>query len=86
MRPQRREVHWNDVFGTAWKKEWIIHFVNCKLLRNHELVDDDLWVQNGIVLDPADLFFGRKLRPHFQVDCNGAIVSYGFIELQINGE
>ncbi|KAK9885743.1 hypothetical protein WA026_012509 [Henosepilachna vigintioctopunctata] len=60
-------------------------FYNCRILRNHELVDDHLWVRNGRIVDPEKIFFDEKILPDVKIDCNGLIVAPGFIDLQING-
>uniref|UniRef100_A0A1Q3FGT0 N-acetylglucosamine-6-phosphate deacetylase n=1 Tax=Culex tarsalis TaxID=7177 RepID=A0A1Q3FGT0_CULTA len=63
----------------------LTQFRNCRLLRNHQLVVDDLWVRAGKVIDPEKVFFDEKQQAHVQVDCGGAILAPGFIDLQING-
>lgn len=56
----------------------MIRFKGGKLLRKSTLVVDDLWVQGGKIVEPAD---------HFdeEIDVEGKIVAPGFIDLQING-
>jgi len=44
-----------------------------------------LWVENGRVVNPEPLFFDSKRLPDARIDCNGAIISPGFIDIQING-
>lgn len=66
--------------------EKLIQFRNCKILRNHEIITDDIWVRNGIIVNPEKIFFDEKNLAHQQIDCNGAVICPGFIELQINGE
>ncbi|KAK3100096.1 hypothetical protein FSP39_014705 [Pinctada imbricata] len=63
----------------------IYQYVNCKLLRNHELVKEDLWVRDGIILNPEKVFFDERVAADTQIDCKGAIISAGFIDIQING-
>lgn len=64
----------------------LTQFRNCRLLRNHKLVLDDLWVRDGKIIDPEKVFFVEKRQAHVQIDCNGAILAPGFIDLQINGK
>lgn len=65
----------------------ITRFKNCDVLRNGELVKgDDVWVREGKVIDPQQLFYEEKRRPDQIVDCQGLIVAPGFIDLQINGD
>ncbi|ETN61953.1 N-acetylglucosamine-6-phosphate deacetylase [Anopheles darlingi] len=63
----------------------LTQFRNCRVLRNHQLVTDDLWVRNGKIIDPEKVFFDEKLSADQQIDCHGAIIAPGFIDLQING-
>ncbi|XP_059481490.1 N-acetylglucosamine-6-phosphate deacetylase [Neocloeon triangulifer] len=63
----------------------LVQFVNCRLLRDHTLVKDDLWVRDGKIENPETLFFDERVSADLQVDCQGAIVAPGFIDLQING-
>ena len=64
----------------------IIKFYNCLLLRNHDLVRDDLWIRGSKILDPENHFFNHKHLPDREIDCKGAIISPGFIDVQINGK
>lgn len=63
----------------------LVQFVNCRLLRDHALVKDDLWVRDGRIENPEHLFFDEKVSADLRVDCKGAIIAPGFIDLQING-
>nr|XP_057905508.1 N-acetylglucosamine-6-phosphate deacetylase [Doryrhamphus excisus] len=63
----------------------ITQLVNCRILRDHRLQREDLWVREGKILDPEKLFFDEKAYADEQVDCHGGIVAPGFIDVQING-
>lgn len=63
----------------------IVQFRNCRLIRNHQLVEEDFWIENGKIINPEPVFFDRKIPAHRQIDCNGAIIVPGFIDIQING-
>lgn len=65
--------------------EEIIQFKNCRLIRNHQLIVDDLWIQNGKIINPEPVFFDQKIPSHQQIDCDDAIIAPGFIDIQING-
>ncbi|XP_044728672.1 N-acetylglucosamine-6-phosphate deacetylase [Chrysoperla carnea] len=62
-----------------------IQFSNCRLLRHHKIILDDLWVRNGKVINPEKVFFDEKIFPDVVIDCKGVLISPGFVELQING-
>lgn len=62
-----------------------VQFINCRILRNHKICREDLWVRNGVFINPEKVFFDEKIQADRKVDCNGSIISAGFIELQING-
>lgn len=38
----------------------LLQFVNCRLVRNHQLVLEDLWVRNGKIINPEPVFFDEK--------------------------
>uniref|UniRef100_A0A3B3WQN1 N-acetylglucosamine-6-phosphate deacetylase n=1 Tax=Poecilia mexicana TaxID=48701 RepID=A0A3B3WQN1_9TELE len=63
----------------------IIQFTNCRILREHKLQREDLWVRDGKILDPEKLFFDEQGYADRRLDCAGAIVAPGFIDVQING-
>ncbi|KAL3265656.1 hypothetical protein HHI36_009860 [Cryptolaemus montrouzieri] len=60
-------------------------FYNCRILRNHEIIDDHLWVRGGKIIDPEGVFFDEKVPADIRIDCHGLIIAPGFIDLQING-
>lgn len=61
-------------------------FKNCRILRNHKIQKEDLWIRNGKIINPEKIFFDEKTKADIQIDCRNAIIAPGFIELQINGE
>eukprot|EP00066_Takifugu_rubripes_P009466 XP_003976437.1 PREDICTED: putative N-acetylglucosamine-6-phosphate deacetylase isoform X1 [Takifugu rubripes] len=63
----------------------ITRFINCRILRDHQLQREDLWVREGRILDPKKLFFDEQGYADVHVDCEGSIVAPGFIDVQING-
>jgi len=62
---------------------------NVKIVRGGKLVDDDLWVRDGRILDAASDFWSTDSAKGPQADSVrdglGAIVVPGFVELQLNG-
>ncbi|XP_022906307.2 N-acetylglucosamine-6-phosphate deacetylase [Onthophagus taurus] len=60
-------------------------FINCRILRDHKIIREDFWIRDGKIIDPEKVFFDEKIQANQQIDCKGAIIAPGFIELQING-
>lgn len=55
-----------------------IRIINGRVLRQHALIKQDLWIRNGKIVTP---------QPHAdeEIDAQGFIVAPGYIDLQING-
>lgn len=65
--------------------DFIIQFTNCRIVRDNKLINDDLWIRDGEILDPEKIFFDEKRQSDLQIDCNNLIITAGFIDSQING-
>ncbi|KAG9279207.1 N-acetylglucosamine-6-phosphate deacetylase [Astyanax mexicanus] len=63
----------------------ITQFINCRILRDHRLQREDLWVREGKILDPEKLFFDEEGFADCKIDCGNRILTPGFIDVQING-
>lgn len=72
--------------STEYINNEIIQFKNCRLVREHKLIVDDLWVRNGKIINPEKIFFDERTVADRIVNCNGAILAPGFIDIQINGK
>ncbi|XP_060661940.1 N-acetylglucosamine-6-phosphate deacetylase [Drosophila nasuta] len=66
-------------------EQQLLQFINCRLVRNHQLVHDDLWVRDGKIINPEPVFFDEQTKAHRRIDCKGAIIAPGYIDVQING-
>ena len=55
------------------------------VLKGGSLVQKDIWVRAGRVVEPQELFFRDRRAPSFYFDCSNHIVAPGFIDVQING-
>lgn len=64
----------------------LLQFKNCRILRNHKIYWDDLWVRDGKIVDPEKIFFDERKPADIQIDCQGNIIAPGFIDVQINGK
>ncbi|KAI8871042.1 Metallo-dependent hydrolase [Ramicandelaber brevisporus] len=59
---------------------------NCRILRDHAIVEDEqIWIHGGKIVDPRPFFFDRNNEPIERIDAKGALVVPGFIDIQING-
>lgn len=63
----------------------LTQFKNCYILRNHQIIREDLWVRDGKIVNPEKVFFDERNFADKQIDCQGALISPGFIDIQING-
>ncbi|CAI9734755.1 N-acetylglucosamine-6-phosphate deacetylase [Octopus vulgaris] len=62
-----------------------LQFQNCRIIADNDLIREDLWCQDGKIVNPEKVFFDERVIADEQIDCKGAIISAGFIEAQING-
>lgn len=60
-------------------------FYDCRILRGGKILNENLWVRDGKIIDPEKIFFEEKLQPDIRINCNNSIISPGFIDVQING-
>lgn len=42
----------------------LIKFKNCRILREHKIIKEDLWVRGGKIVDPEKVFFDEKRQAH----------------------
>lgn len=67
------------------KDEAVLRLCGCRQVVDGRLVERDLFIQDGKIVDPKMLFFEKKRVADLMYDCTGLIVAPGFIDLQING-
>ena len=65
----------------------ITKFTNCRLVRNGQLVQGDLWINrsNGRIVDAQKTFYADQTLPDRVIDLNGRILAPGFLDVQFNG-
>lgn len=61
-------------------------FYNCCILRDGKILNEDLWVRDEKIVNPEKIFYDEKIKPNIRINCNGALISPGYIDLQINGK
>lgn len=79
------EMNTNQLESHDRNDTTLLQFINCRVLRQHRLIKDDLWVRNGRFINPEPVFFEEKALADIQYDCQNAIIAPGYIDLQING-
>ncbi len=42
----------------------LIKFKNCRILRDHQIIREDLWVRDGKIINPEKIFFDEKQKAH----------------------
>lgn len=63
----------------------IVRFKNVKLVKDGKLSFDDLWIKNGLIINPEPLFYDEHKLPDLVIDCKRMIIAPGYIDVQING-
>ncbi|KAJ2848853.1 hypothetical protein IWW36_003041, partial [Coemansia brasiliensis] len=56
---------------------------NCRVLRGHAIEFDDVWFQDGRIINPTSLYGLRG--PDIRIDAHNLIVAPGLIDVQLNG-
>lgn len=67
----------------------VLQITNITLFRHGKLIEEDLWIQSGKVIDPQKRFWEAQHAGGFSadqvLDGRGCIVCAGFIDIQFNG-
>jgi len=65
----------------------VTKFTNCRLVKNNQLVKEDLWIseRSGHILDGQKVFYEYRVGPDSVIDLGGRIISPGLIDVQFNG-
>ncbi|KZS11258.1 N-acetylglucosamine-6-phosphate deacetylase [Daphnia magna] len=66
-------------------KSDIIQFHNCFILRDGQIIKEDLWTCERKIVDPEPIFFDKKDYADIKIDCQGLLIAPGYIDLQVNG-
>ena len=66
-------------------EDTVTQFFNCFILRNHQILKEDLFIRNGKILNPESLFYDERRQAELKIDCQGLLISPGLIDIQING-
>ncbi|XP_050672692.1 N-acetylglucosamine-6-phosphate deacetylase isoform X2 [Leptidea sinapis] len=66
-------------------KSGLTRFHNCYILRNSQIIKEDLWIRDGVIIDPEEIFYEEQVGADVTVRCDDVIIAPGFIDIQING-
>lgn len=61
-------------------------FHNCYILRDGKIIKEDLWIRDGKIENPEQVFYVEQLEADVTVNCEDLLIAPGFIDIQINGE
>jgi N-acetylglucosamine-6-phosphate deacetylase len=78
--------------GSLWNPQLdVVKFTNCRILINHSVIKEDLWIANGAIIDAEKRFWmcsrdqNAKFAASVVIDCGNRIIVPGYIDVQING-
>ncbi|CAH0669107.1 unnamed protein product [Spodoptera exigua] len=66
-------------------KSGLTRFHNCFILRESKIIKEDLWIRDGKIENPEQVFYVEQLQADVTVNCGGLLIAPGFIDIQING-
>merc|ERR1712150_231126 len=66
-------------------EDTVTQLSNCFILRNHEILKEDLFIRHGKILNPESLFYDERRQAELKIDCQGLLICPGLIDIQING-
>lgn len=66
-------------------KSELTRFTDCFILRNGKIFKEDLWVRNGKIVNPEEVFYVEQVEADRTVNCDNNLIAPGFIDIQING-
>lgn len=66
-------------------KGQLTRFHNCRILRDGKIIKEDLWIRDGKIANPEQVFYVEQLEANVTVNCEDFLIAPGFIDIQING-
>lgn len=67
-------------------KSGLTRFHNCYILRDSEIIKEDLWIRDGKIENPECIFYVEQLEADVTINCDDLLIAPGFIDIQINGK
>lgn len=66
-------------------KSGLTRFSNCLILKNGKITKEDLWVRDGKIENPEQIFYVEQVEADVTINCNNNLIAPGFIDIQVNG-
>ncbi|XP_038213575.1 N-acetylglucosamine-6-phosphate deacetylase [Zerene cesonia] len=66
-------------------KTGLTRFHNCYILRESQIIKEDLLIREGKIVSPEEVFYVEQVEPDETIDCDNLLIAPGFIDIQING-
>ncbi|CAG9563121.1 unnamed protein product [Danaus chrysippus] len=66
-------------------KSGLTRFSNCFILRDGKIIKEDLWIRNGKIANPEQVFYVEQEEADITVNSEDSLIVPGFIDIQING-
>lgn len=66
-------------------KSGLTRFSNCYILRDGNIIKEDLWIRNGKIVNPEQVFYVEQEEADITVNSEDSLIVPGFIDIQING-
>jgi len=64
----------------------LVQFYHAKLVTERGLVEGELWMQHGVIVDPQERFWQRdSTAADRRIDCKGMLLAPGFIDVHLRG-
>lgn len=67
-------------------KTGLTRFHNCHILRQGKIIKEDLWVRDGKLVNPEEVFYVEQAEADDTVHLDNFLIAPGFIDIQINGK
>ncbi|XP_041973166.1 N-acetylglucosamine-6-phosphate deacetylase [Aricia agestis] len=66
-------------------KSGLTRFHNCQILRDGKIIKEDLWIRDGKIVNPEQVFYIEQVEEDVRIDAENFLIAPGFIDIQING-
>ncbi|XP_045763349.1 N-acetylglucosamine-6-phosphate deacetylase [Maniola jurtina] len=68
------------------KEKSLTRISDCYILRNGKIIKEDLWIRNGVIVNPEQVFYVEQVEADQTIKAfENYLIAPGFIDIQING-